>query len=48
MDKKKPVDTANEPVDLYDDGMVDTGVLHEEDEEEGEGNDGDREARSRQ
>lgn len=33
MDTKKPIDTANEPVD-YDDGIVDTGVLHEEDEDQ--------------
>lgn len=34
MDEKKRFDTANEPVDEYDDGMVDTGVLHEDEDEE--------------
>ncbi len=40
MDSKcrTDVDVANEPVDLDDEGIVDTGVLHEDDEEEGEGN----------
>lgn len=38
MDEKKDIDVASEPVDLEDDGIVDTGVLHEladdEDEED--------------
>lgn len=39
MNEKKRVDLANEPVD-YDEGIVDTGVLHE-DEEEGKKDDDD-------
>ena len=34
MDEKKPVDLANEPVDLDEDGMFDTGVLHEDEGDE--------------
>lgn len=33
MDQNKNVDLANEPVDLDDEGIVDTGVLHEFPEE---------------
>lgn len=29
MTRKKNIDTANEPVDQDDEGIVDTGVLHE-------------------
>lgn len=29
MKTKESVDTASEPVDIYDDGIIDTGVLHD-------------------
>lgn len=36
MDKKKDVDLANEPVDLDEDEIVDTGVLHEDQDQDQE------------
>ena len=38
--KRKGVDVANEPVDIDDEGIVDTGVLHEDDDDDEEGSDG--------
>ena len=35
--KREQVDTANEPVEFDEDELLDTGILHEKDEEEANG-----------